>query len=612
MSISFKLKIFASVIIFVTFIFSYSFWQTSQDLQTQGETNKLTQTLIQNIFEFESVTTEYLNSQNIQADTQWKNNHAALKVLLNKISSKIYTDDDVQSLEKIISSDAQVDRTINSLSSNNTSTIKYKEELTDLKIRPYIKTMLSEAYNMSKRSLNRLTEAEQKLRNTSSLLLLIYIVFFIVGLAILILKILNPITKLQHSAEQLALGDYSIRIPESGKDEISALATSYNKLASEIQTKINSLIQQSETLTHSRKELIRLNTNLQSMVDEQTSVLKNSENKHRAILESMSDGIITLSHNFHIQEINSAITKIFGYTSRDAVNRKINFIISDIKGVKINSDVFYEKQGLHKKGINFPIEITLNEMIIDNSIMYNCIVRNISERKITHRMQVEFVSNISHELRTPLTSIRGALGLLNSGVLKENPDKTEELLATAYNNTERLMNVINDLLDMQKIDAGKLNFNIKQVNLTEAMNKVMTENMIYAGQRNVNIDFIETDSNLMINVDPQRLDQIMSNLLSNAVKFSYKNTSVLISTTIKGSYAKVSVIDSGEGIPKDFFDTIFDKFTQNDASATRAKGGTGLGLAITKQMIESMAGAIDFSSIVGEGTTFNIYIPLVK
>jgi len=611
MTISFKLKTFSSVIIFVSLIFSYLFWQTSQNLQTHGEVNKLTQALIQNVLEFRVVTTEYLNNQHIQMKPQWKNSHTALKVLLNKISAKIYTDDGIKSLEKIISNHAQVDKFITRLSSN-ISTIKYKEDQIDPQIRLSIKTMLSEAYNMSKHSLNRLMETEQQLQNTSLLLFAIYILFFIVALAAIKLKILNPIINLQHSTEQLASGDYSIRIPESGKNEMSALTTSYNKLASEIQKKMNFLTQQSETLANSRKELLKLNTNLQSMVNEQTSVLKNSESKHRAILESMSDGIITLNNNFHIQEINSAITKIFGYTTKDTVNRKINFIISDLKGVKTNSDVFYEKQGLHKSGINFPIEITLNEMIVNNNIMYNCIVRNISERKITHRMQVEFVSNISHELRTPLTSIRGALGLVNSGVLKENPDKTEELLTTAYNNTERLMNVINDLLDMQKIEAGKLDFNIKQVNLTEAMKKVITENKIYARQYNVNIDFIETDSNLMINVDPQRFDQIMSNLLSNAVKFSYKNTSVLISTTIKGPYAKISVTDSGEGIPKDFFDTIFDKFTQNDASATRAKGGTGLGLAITKQMIESMAGAIDFSSIVGEGTTFNIYIPLVE
>ena len=611
MTISFKLKTFSSVIIFVSLIFSYLFWQTSQNLQTHGEVNKLTQALIQNVLEFRVVTTEYLNNQHIQMKPQWKNSHTALKVLLNKISAKIYTDDGIKSLEKIISNHAQVDKFITRLSSN-ISTIKYKEDQIDPQIRLSIKTMLSEAYNMSKHSLNRLMETEQQLQNTSLLLFAIYILFFIVALAAIKLKILNPIINLQHSTEQLASGDYSIRIPESGKNEMSALTTSYNKLASEIQKKMNFLTQQSETLANSRKELLKLNTNLQSMVNEQTSVLKNSESKHRAILESMSDGIITLNNNFHIQEINSAITKIFGYTTKDTVNRKINFIISDLKGVKTNSDVFYEKQGLHKSGINFPIEITLNEMIVNNNIMYNCIVRNISERKITHRMQVEFVSNISHELRTPLTSIRGALGLVNSGVLKENPDKTEELLTTAYNNTERLMNVINDLLDMQKIEAGKLDFNIKQVNLTVAMKKVITENKIYARQYNVNIDFIETDSNLMINVDPQRFDQIMSNLLSNAVKFSYKNTSVLISTTIKGPYAKISVTDSGEGIPKDFFDTIFDKFTQNDASATRAKGGTGLGLAITKQMIESMAGAIDFSSIVGEGTTFNIYIPLVE
>ena len=612
MTIAFKLKIFASVILLVSLVFSYSFWQTSQNLRKQGEVNNLAQALIQNVFEFGGITTEYINNRSERVKLQWANNHTALKILFDKTSNTIFADDDKKSLKKIISNEIQAENLIITLVNKKTPTKTRKEIQIASQIRLRIQTMLSEASRMSKRSLGRLTEAEQQLENTSTLLLAIYILFFITSLGLIKYKILKPITTLQHSAEQLALGDYNIRIPEQGKDEVSALAASYNQLAQEIQTKINSLTQQSDKLSDSRKALLKLNTNLQDMVEEQTSDLKNSENKQRAILESMSDGVITLNHDFYIQEINPAVTKMFGYSERDSVNKKIGFIISDLEGVKKDNDIFYEKKGFHKHGEYFPIEVSLNKMIINDSIMFTCVVRDITERKKTQKMQVEFVSNVSHELRTPLTSIRGALGLINSGALKELPDKSEELLTTAYNNTERLMNLINDLLDMQKIEAGKLDFNIRQVNLSEAMEKAIADNISYAKQYDVNIDCLESDRNLMINVDPLRLDQIMSNLLSNAVKFSHKNTSVLISTTTKGTFAKISVIDSGEGIPEKFFGTIFSKFTQNDASATRAKGGTGLGLAITKQMVESMAGSIDFSSIVGEGTTFNIYIPLVE
>ena len=172
------------------------------------------------------------------------------------------------------------------------------------------------------------------------------------------------------------------------------------------------------------------------------------------------------------------------------------------------------------------------------------------------------------------------------------------------------MHLINDLLDMQKIEAGKLDFNISQVDLTKAMEKSIVDNNSYAKQHNVNIEIGESVDNILIKADPLRLDQIMSNLLSNAAKFSPDGSTIFINTSADDSFARISVVDTGEGIPEEYFDSIFNKFTQNDASATRHKGGTGLGLTITKQMIEAMGGSIDFNSTVEKGTTFNIYIPV--
>ncbi len=115
---------------------------------------------------------------------------------------------------------------------------------------------------------------------------------------------------------------------------------------------------------------------------------------------------------------------------------------------------------------------------------------------------------------------------------------------------------------------------------------------------------------VIVNIDPLRLAQVMSNLLSNAAKFSKENGTVFIHTTVDEHQAKISVVDSGEGIPKEYFDKIFQKFSQNDASSTKEKGGTGLGLAISKEMIQAMGGSIDFTSTAGQGSSFNIYIPL--
>lgn len=256
--------------------------------------------------------------------------------------------------------------------------------------------------------------------------------------------------------------------------------------------------------------------------------------------------------------------------------------------------------------------MSLNEMELDGVTMYTGIIRDNTERKRADKIKTEFVGTVSHELRTPLTAIRGSLGLVNGGIFGDIPEKAKELLTTASRNTERLLNLINDLLDMQKIEAGKMEFHYTQVDLKDQIEKSIADNISYAEQYQVDIQKGNIVDDVMVWIDTHRLSQIMANLLSNAAKFSQKNDTVVIHSVIQDGYAQVSVVDNGEGIPAEFHDKIFSKFSQNDSSNTRQKGGTGLGLSITRTMIEAMGGRINFKSENGEGTTFNVYIPLYK
>ena len=614
MSIAAQLRIFTLLILIVSAGFGYSFWHTSKNLNVQRNVNNIIQAIIKNTFQFSSITNEYLATQNSRIQSQWANSHASLESTFAEAINNLGFEDDKISLNKIMTNEAQAEEFIMSLVeyiNNDTSKThlrKVTQTISQIHIR--VQGMLSEASRMSLRSLERLTAAEKQLERTSTLLIFIYFAFFIVAIFLVQRKILLPISNLNKNAHRLALGEYNSRIPVTGKNEISDLAEAYNTLANEIEKKINSLTDKSVRLTASQNELLQLNNNLQSMVEEQTSELRNNENKQRAILESMSDGLITIDSEFTIKSINPAITKLFNYTESTIVNQKINMIISDLKDVSKQSGIFYEKRGHNRNGTTFPIEIALNRMIIDDSIMYACTIRDITERKRVEKMKDEFVSTVSHELRTPLTSIRGALGLITSGALNDLPEKASELLDTAHRNTERLMNLINDILDMQKIEAGKLDFNSRQFVLQDAIHRSLTDNLHYAKEYNVNIMIGDSVEDVIVNIDPLRLAQVMSNLLSNAAKFSKENGTVFIHTTVDEHQAKISVVDSGEGIPKEYFDKIFHKFSQNDASSTKEKGGTGLGLAISKEMIQAMGGSIDFTSTAGQGSSFNIYIPL--
>ena len=614
MTIASKLRIFSLLILIVSLAFGYSFWQTSKNLKAQRNVNNIIQAIIKNTFEFSIITNEYITNRSSRVQSQWGNSHASLEALFFQATQILNFSDDKLSLKKIISNEIQAEEFLTGLffkentEKTHTHTRKKTQTISQIHIR--IQGMLSEASRMSTRSLNRLTSAEQQLEYTSTLLLFIYFSFFIIAILLTQKKIIKPIVNLQKNARQLALGNYDSRIPVTGKDEVSALAKSYNILASEIQKKINALIDKSKRLTESQNELLSLNDNLQGMVEEQTHDLRNSESKQRTILESMTDGVITLDNEFIIKSINPAVTKIFGYSAEDIINKKLNFIVSNVKSDTKDIEIFHEKNGHHKNGQSFPIETALNGMIIDDTLMYTCIVRDITERKRVEKIKDEFVSTVSHELRTPLTSIHGALGLVLSGALDELPEKVNELLETADRNTERLMHLINDILDMQKIEAGKLEYSFSQINLLDTIEKSLTDNLSYAKQYHVNIQLGDKVDDVIVKVDPLRLAQIMSNLLSNAAKFSNKNSTIFIHTNINNKLAKISVVDTGEGIPEEYFDKIFSKFSQYDASATKEKGGTGLGLAISKQMIEAMGGSIDFTSTIGKGTSFNIYLPI--
>ena len=243
-------------------------------------------------------------------------------------------------------------------------------------------------------------------------------------------------------------------------------------------------------------------------------------------------------------------------------------------------------------------------------IGYLGVAQDITERKRLENMKNEFVSTVSHELRTPLTSISGTLKLINGGVVGDIPKKAEELLEIATGNTERLSLLINDLLDMEKIASGKMDFKLRSQPLTPIIEHALNMNESYANQYNVTLCLHDRPQNLLVNVDAHRLLQVMSNFLSNAAKFSNPGDDVEIYIKQEGDFVRVAVSDHGPGISQQFTKHIFSKFSQADSSDSRVKGGTGLGLAISKELVTNMKGDIGFDSKEGEGSTFWFILPV--
>jgi two-component system sensor kinase FixL len=353
----------------------------------------------------------------------------------------------------------------------------------------------------------------------------------------------------------------------------------------------------------------------------------------KAILHTIVDGVITISDRGLIETVNPAAEKIFGYRIEELTGHNVSMLMPNpykhghdqyLKnylntGEKKIIGIGRQVTGQRKNGSTFPLELAISEMEVNGQRMFTGIVRDISERKETeeklrsamrrvHEQQIkdEFVTTVSHELRTPLTSIKASLDLIISGAIDANSGQVEMLINIAHKNSERLLLLINDILDISKIDSEKMSLNQERIKLRPFIDTAIFDNQVYAEKHQVKFVLTHCPSAICINADPDRLMQVMSNLMSNAAKFSHKDSVVEISAHIIEDNIRIAVCDKGRGIPVEFRDKVFDKFTQADNSNTREMSGTGLGLHISKSIIEQHNGALSFISELDNGSTFYI------
>lgn len=348
-----------------------------------------------------------------------------------------------------------------------------------------------------------------------------------------------------------------------------------------------------------------------------------SEQQYRTLVENVREVIFQLNHEGHLLFLNPAWEDITHFTIEEALGKNfLDFVHhDDIDNVFNMLQKFYrheittykdELRCYNKNGHLCWLELTLQSELNEetNVLSFTGTLNDITERRRIAQLQSEFVSVVSHELRTPITSIRGALGILDAGMAGAIAEEPLKLIKVAHKNSQRLVALVNDILDMEKLMAGKMSFNMEHINLISLAELAIEANSAYAQTYNTTFVLSEHPVDAMVFADTDRLMQVMSNLLSNAAKFSPPTVAVEISITNTESHTKVSVRDYGSGIPTEFRSRVFSAFAQADSSDTRKQGGTGLGLKISKTLIEKMGGTIGFESELGVGTCFWFSLPL--
>ncbi|MFZ6773588.1 sensor histidine kinase [Undibacterium sp. SXout7W] len=394
------------------------------------------------------------------------------------------------------------------------------------------------------------------------------------------------------------------------------------------------------------KKIEHINASLESTVIERTSEIEQKarqleialEHQHQTQkrLQAVTDNLPSVITFMDKQErylfVNEYVTTEFGIPSDYMIGKTLREIVGEkfyagiapyVQAVLRGEMVSFEGEGVLNKRYYFFQSIYVPARNNAGEIEgFYAMTFDIADRKRIEAIKNEFVSTVSHELRTPLTSINGALRLIDSGIAGDIPTKVKELTTVAMRNADRLLRLINDILDMEKFAAGKMEFNYRISPLHLLIQDAISTNTPYAEQFGIQLEYVANATDkvetaeaavVMVRVDIDKFNQVLTNLLSNAIKFSRSSGVVKVRTSLLGSdTVKIIVEDNGCGIPAHFHDRIFKKFSQINDPDHKVKGGTGLGLNISKTIIEHMGGNMGFHSEAGIGSQFFFTIPIAK
>ena len=349
--------------------------------------------------------------------------------------------------------------------------------------------------------------------------------------------------------------------------------------------------------------------------------LRESEERYRHLVELSPDAIVVQQDN-KVVYANDAAVSLFA--AKDPQELKQHDLM-DFFPAEVNQYIHQSIQSLIRHHGDMPyIEVYLRRIdgqlaeveLRGKAIYYNgrpavqLIIQDISERRQMDKMKDEFISIVSHELRTPITAILGAVGIIRGLQLDDLDEKQKLLVNIIYNNSQTLVSLVNDILDVSKLEGGKLALNIEECDINELLDEIIKDNTTYASQYNVRLELNRDLTESTLQTDAMRLKQIFNNLISNAIKHSPERDSVIIHATNVGNYFVASIQDHGSGIPKEFRDRIFNKFEQFQDNNRKVIKGTGLGLYLTKSLIEQFSGEIWYETAINRGTTFYIKLPL--
>jgi len=430
--------------------------------------------------------------------------------------------------------------------------------------------------------------------------------------------ITRPLVQLGEEAARIRDGEGAALAPQArAYDEVQVLAGTLNALVVGLQRRQGQLEELNATLEQRVQERTRA-------LAEALSAVRQSGQRIHAIIESAQDAFIGVDLRGRVIDWNSQAEQMFGWARDEAVGRSLGalvlperFLASFDKAIRVANETGrlevlerrVERIVRKRDGTELPVEMTAKLVVGSGADFFSIFLRDISLRKKVEQMKNELVATVSHELRTPLTSMRASLSLLDSGAVEDVPADAKELIGIAHRHCERLVRMVNDMLDVEKVESGQVHLVRVDQEVAPVLREAVAAMQGHAQQAGVRIVCAGTLPGVRAEVDGDRLTQVITNLLSNAIKFAPPGSAVEAALAWHGEGLRIGVLDRGPGVPAAFRGRIFQRFAQSETEASRRQG-SGLGLSISKNIVEAHGGRIGFSDREGGGTAFYVDLPL--
>jgi PAS domain S-box-containing protein len=342
--------------------------------------------------------------------------------------------------------------------------------------------------------------------------------------------------------------------------------------------------------------------------------------ERRRIFETSLDVILVVDRQGNVLRVSPSSAATLGYDPDEMIGQNASKFVHPEDLDLIRGEMRHARHGrttrdfairyVHKNGA--VVTLSWSGVWSEPEQRHFFIGRDVTKRKRIEHMKDEFIATVSHELRTPVTTIAGPLGLLVSGAAGELTDKVKRLITMAHNNSTRLSLLVNDILDIERIESGKMPFSLRRVDAKRVVEQAIEANRNLEQKFDVSVQLRTDVAEAPVHSDPERLTQVVANLLSNAVKFSPKGEEVIVSIEIQDDHVRIAVRDHGPGVPDEYKTLIFNKFVQVEATNSRLKGGNGLGLSIVRETMIKLGGNVGHTPAPSGGSVFYIDLPKWK